>query len=78
MADEVVSQGGGAGAGSGGAGSGAGAGGSGGGAGGGADTSAMSDAEFLTRKSPTETTKESTAIVPAKKRQRQKRPAKKD
>ncbi len=67
MADEVVSQGGGAGAGSGGAGSGAGAGGSGGGAGGGADTSAMSDAEFLSTQAPaTETTKESTAIVPAK------------
>jgi hypothetical protein len=69
MADEVVSQGGGAAAGgSGGGSSTTSAGGSGGGAGGGADTSAMSDAEFLGTQAPaTETTKESTAIVPAEK-----------
>jgi hypothetical protein len=67
MPDETVGQGGGAAGGSGGS-STTDAGGSGGGAGGGADTSAMSDAEFLSTQAPaTETTKESTAIVPAEK-----------
>jgi hypothetical protein len=69
MPDETVGQGGGAAAAGGSGGSSTtSAGGSGGGAGGGADTSAMSDAEFLGTQAPAaETTKESTTIVPAEK-----------
>jgi hypothetical protein len=68
MPDETVGQGGaGSGAAGGASGGSATGGGSAAGSGGGADTSAMSDAEFLSTQAPaTEAAKESTAIVPAK------------